>query len=354
MKIWLEVFLVLLALEPLSVSATEPFPSEEYFSKSGRYHIVLAPLLRGGMPDNGALILSDKKEKKDFSFSVEQVSLNFDHPNMVMSTAGLGWYRNSIAVFSDDEKTFVIKLLWPQYVVLNLENHSIVKEPAESILKEAEKLMANLALKWLDSADPYQRQTGAIVCKDLKISESIPRLKELLSDKEFYTKYAGKNKGIIVLYVRKAAKEALLALGESMDSIITELPEKDCLKFKDYKYEIDWENEKCTGRIEMEQCDVDKITFELNAIDKNGLIGTADGKTSVDYEFCIPYIDQYLKEIQTIDSQIVCYHGSGGRIGCSNSEYLCLGNSGYKNYRDILCKLSTLNYVKRIDRTYRE
>lgn len=224
--------------------ATEPFPNEEYISKTGRYHIVLYPT------SEQSLILSDKKENKDYSFSVEQFDLDFIHNNMMISTAGLGWYRNSIAVFNDEEIFFVIKLPWPQYVVVDLQKHVIVKDPSE-ILKDVAIMMNALALKWLDSEDPYQRQTAAIVCRDLKISESIPKLKELLSDKEFYTTYTGNNnEGTIVLYVRKAAKDALLALGENVENVITELPEKDCLKYDGNlgRYVIDWENEKCRRR----------------------------------------------------------------------------------------------------------
>ena len=126
----------------------------------------------------------------------------------------------------------------------------IVKDPSEETLNDAQILMSDLALQWLDSEAPYKRQTGATVCKDLKISKGIPRLKELLQDKEFYTTYSGEirpGNGTIVLYVRKAAKEALLALGENIENVITELPEKDCLKYDGNlgRYVIDWENEKC-------------------------------------------------------------------------------------------------------------
>ena len=88
--------------------------------------------------------------------------------------------------------------------------------------------------------------------------------------------------------------------------------------------------------MEIDQCVPQKITFDLNSIDEDGLIGPTDGKASVDFEFCIPYKEQYLKEIQSIDSDIKCYYGSRGRIGCGNEEYLCIGNTGDKDYNLIV------------------
>lgn len=242
------VIMCLISLLTVNGYATEPFPTEEYVSKTGRYCVVLSPVLRGDRPDSQSLILTDKTENKDYSFSVEQFNLDSVLPNMIMTTGGLGWYRNSIAVFNEEERYFVIKLPWPQYVVLDLQKHVVVKDAPVEILSDAQNLMSELALKWLDSEDAYKRQTGAIVCKDLKISKGIPRLKELLSDKEFYTKYSGDiNKGTIILYVRRAAKEALLTLGEKVENVITELPEKDCLKYDDTlaRYAIDWQKSEC-------------------------------------------------------------------------------------------------------------
>ena len=92
----------------------------------------------------------------------------------------------------------------------------------------------------------------------------------------------------------------------------------------------------------------------MNEIDENGLIGPPDGKVAVDYEFCIPYDNAHLQEIKEIDPDIGCDYGPTGRIGCTNNEYLCIGNTHQKDFRSILCKLSTLGYVERIDRTFWE
>jgi len=179
---------------------------------------------------------------------MDQVDIDF--LLTVITTAGLDWYQNSVAVFDEDEDFFIIKLRWPEeYVVLDLKNRKISKKPSHETFQDVLKALENQALYLLDSKDPYQRQTGAMICNELRVSESIPRLKELLKDQEFYTTYSYSDDGdmeeaIIELYVRKAAKDALISLGEKVEDVIIELPEKECLKFgKEGRYIIDWE--KC-------------------------------------------------------------------------------------------------------------
>ena len=94
--------------------------------------------------------------------------------------------------------------------------------------------------------------------------------------------------------------------------------------------------------------------FDLEKIDNNGLRGPPDGKVSVDYEFCIPHEEDKLQGISDIDADIRCKQGPGGRIGCSADEYLCIGNTGMKDFKRILCSLSMLDYVERIDETFWE
>lgn len=282
-KIMLLIFLGVLLIK--NGYATEPFASEEYVSESGRYHVVLNPGLRGEYPDSQLIVLSDEEENKNYSFSVEELGLDFSHPNMIMSTAGLGWYRNSIAVFDEEESFFIIKLSGSQYVVIDLQEYAVEKEPSAELLNNARILMGTLALQWLDSDSPYKRQTGAIVCKDLKISEGIPRLKELLNDKEFFTTSSGNmDEGTLVLYVRKAAKEALNELGVVVEHVITELPEKDCLTFKDSQYQIDWNNEECGYQIS-DEINCGHLDQEIHTLVKEIQSCESDNECIVDYSF---------------------------------------------------------------------
>ena len=98
---------------------------------------------------------------------------------------------------------------------------------------------------------------------------------------------------------------------------------------------------------------LNKIRFDLSMLDEDGLLGPENGKVALDYEFCIPRDDQYLKAVTRIDPTIKVQL-SRGRIGCSPGQYLCLGNTHQKNYREVLYQLAKLTYVERIERAFFE
>lgn len=96
---------------------------------------------------------------------------------------------------------------------------------------------------------------------------------------------------------------------------------------------------------------VKKISFDISQIDEKGMFGPEDGRRSIAYEFCIPYNEQKRKEVHLIDKSVKFFHGSSGRAGCSNSEYLCIGEG---NPPRILIELAKLGYVKKIYPFYGE
>lgn len=93
-----------------------------------------------------------------------------------------------------------------------------------------------------------------------------------------------------------------------------------------------------------------KIHLDLSAIDENGLIGPADGKRSVAYEFCIPRDEAKKAEVLAIDPSVKFYT-SPGRIRCTANEYLVIGEGSTKN---TLLALARLDYIARIDPFYGE
>jgi len=97
-----------------------------------------------------------------------------------------------------------------------------------------------------------------------------------------------------------------------------------------------------------------KIQFDLSQINTDGLTGPADGLVSVSFEFCIPKDPELVKEILAIDPTIKYASVSPGRIGCGDSEYLCLGDTHKPNWREVLKQIASLDYVTRIERTYWE
>lgn len=94
-----------------------------------------------------------------------------------------------------------------------------------------------------------------------------------------------------------------------------------------------------------------KIAFDLSDIGSNGLTGSPDGLVSVSYEFCIPKDREMLDGVLAIDPNIQCTSGPPGRVGCTKTEYLCLGNTHDPRWRDILQRIAQLDYVSRIERS---
>jgi hypothetical protein len=97
-----------------------------------------------------------------------------------------------------------------------------------------------------------------------------------------------------------------------------------------------------------------KITFDVTNLDQDGLYGAVNGKRALAYEFCIPDIKGYRSQVKHIDSTLQCMFESPGRIGCGNHEYLCIGSTHQKNFREVLRKLAELPYVTRIHQSFFE
>jgi hypothetical protein len=94
----------------------------------------------------------------------------------------------------------------------------------------------------------------------------------------------------------------------------------------------------------------DKIAFDLAEFDENGLYGPADDKRSLDYEFCLPQGEAYAQEVMAIDPSLRLLPDSAGRIGCTDTETLAIGNTHQENFQMILLELANLDYVERIQR----
>ena len=97
-----------------------------------------------------------------------------------------------------------------------------------------------------------------------------------------------------------------------------------------------------------------KIGFDINALDKEGLMGEPGAKVALSYEFCIPAENRFINEVRQIDPSLQFHKKSKGRIPCSKMEWLCIGNTHQELARLKLQHLAELPYVKRIQRTYFE
>ena len=91
-----------------------------------------------------------------------------------------------------------------------------------------------------------------------------------------------------------------------------------------------------------------KITFDLKQLDADGLYGDKDSKRAMSYEFCIPADIEKANEVMKIDPSAVVYKSSPGRVNCTASEYLVMGDTFQKDFIVTLQQLSNLKYVSRI------
>jgi hypothetical protein len=111
----------------------------------------------------------------------------------------------------------------------------------------------------------------------------------------------------------------------------------------------------CGKKQEKAQDDpIKKIKFDLSQLNENGLYGPRDGLRALHYEFCIPANEKLMEAVKTLDPSLEIVLSSSGRVGCSKSEFLCLGNTHQENYREILLKLAKLPYVESIEQSFFE
>jgi hypothetical protein len=93
-----------------------------------------------------------------------------------------------------------------------------------------------------------------------------------------------------------------------------------------------------------------KVRFQFDQLDKNGLYGPPDGKVGLNYEFCIPAGARYWRTVQRIDTTARPYEGRG-RIGCQPGQQLVVGTTNQPNYKRTLYRLANLPFVARIEQT---
>ena len=97
-----------------------------------------------------------------------------------------------------------------------------------------------------------------------------------------------------------------------------------------------------------------KIGFDLQSLDKDGLYGVSDGKRALSYEFCIPADVDVVRQVMDIDPSLIIYRQTKGRSGCTDKQYLAMGDTFQKDYRTTLQQLVNLKYVTRIVEVYFE
>ena len=83
-----------------------------------------------------------------------------------------------------------------------------------------------------------------------------------------------------------------------------------------------------------------KITFPLDQLNQEGLMGPPDGLRALNYEFCIPGDAVHAAQVRDIDPTLQVFMHSRGRIGCGPGEYLCIGSTHQPGFRTVLRRLA--------------
>ena len=99
---------------------------------------------------------------------------------------------------------------------------------------------------------------------------------------------------------------------------------------------------------------MEKIAFDLDRLDEDGLQGPPDGLRALSYEFCIPDDEVRMAEVKRIDPSAQFFPRSRGRVGCGENEVLVIGSTHQVNYRNILLRLAKLDYIDEIQEAHFE
>ncbi|NBK26496.1 MAG: HEAT repeat domain-containing protein [Spirochaetia bacterium] len=162
-----------------------------------------------------------------------------DLGRMKTSRSGFYWNEHSIGFFCHDSTVFCVRLQINKMILIELSSgyaygedesniyglHKTDKNEWEEIVEEARAEVRRMALSFLESDDKDERVTGAIVCGQEKLEESVPLLRKLLDDDAVDERhYPGRS--VQVFSVREAALEALKLMGEDVKpvKIVNETP----------------------------------------------------------------------------------------------------------------------------------
>ena len=95
---------------------------------------------------------------------------------------------------------------------------------------------------------------------------------------------------------------------------------------------------------------MDKIKFDMDTIDEHGLEIGSENKSSVFYQFCIPYSDSLALVVFKIEPALDVYRDVAGEIACTENQMLCMGHTHPNNWKLKLINLAKLPYVGDIKR----
>lgn len=155
--------------------------------------------------------------------TTDSLGLKAGSQHIKRTVSSYWWNEDSVSFFRPQDDAFLIRLHWGKWIVIALRDGKLLEDKAFQNLKAGK--LETLVVSKLASKDGRERKTGALIAGQESIRKAIPRLKELLMDASSFIRISA---GVqtTIYFVRKAAKEALEAMGETVGSIVVEEPVK--------------------------------------------------------------------------------------------------------------------------------
>ena len=221
-------------------------PVYVFVTDSGRYvvtmdecdHVGTLPIVIYGR--HGKLVhvhnLQSLRLQEDLS---EDRILSTDFPNCHW------WNEDAIIFFGPKEEHIFVRLHWGELLIVELASGDVIRKQVmysdfgdlpvperqwQAFQAFADRRSREIAWPLLSSEFPEDRKTGAMVAGQLRMRKAIARLRELLQDDASDLTNVDQPAGLpmrAVFYVRKAAKQALEAMGETVTGVVIEQPEAE-------------------------------------------------------------------------------------------------------------------------------
>jgi hypothetical protein len=159
-----------------------------------------------------------------------------DFRHIEQSVSSYWWNKDSVRFFGPEDRRIIIRVHWGKTLFLWLEDGDLMDDEWYGLCKGwlipekewqairdfADKKIKSDGLALLGSKHASERKIGALICGQERITSAIPRLTELLKDDQYYESTSTFISWTRVYYVRKAAKDALEAMGEKVKGVIVE------------------------------------------------------------------------------------------------------------------------------------
>ncbi|MEM7392118.1 MAG: LysM domain-containing protein [Verrucomicrobiota bacterium] len=202
------------------VSGREMYPAKEFKTGRGGVQVYV-------QPDRNRILIEDGKTNllKQIDAAQFNPTPSADATNRMVRSTVAEWYKLAFGLLGPEEKHFLLRLSSGDVAAITLPEGEVLDPVPEALAAFANEALQDRALTLVRSDNAWERETGAWLCGQLELQIAIESLRKLLNDPAYYTVHGGDN-WAIVMYVRRAARDALRLLGEDPGKVVVKIPEK--------------------------------------------------------------------------------------------------------------------------------